>query len=292
MLNRVFLFLATNLAIIAVLNVSMRLLGLDAYLGATGQSMTGLMVFAAIIGMAGSFISLALSKTMAKRSTGAQVIDSPRNRQERWLLETVQQQAQAAGIGMPEVAIYDSEDVNAFATGMKKNSSLVAVSTGLLNTMTADEAEAVLAHEVSHIANGDMVTLALIQGVVNTFVVFFARIIGRIVDQALSGNRNGGGVGIGYWVSTMIAELVLGFLASMIVAYFSRKREFKADIGGGELAGNPNMIAALQKLQSLHGQPDLPEELTAFGISDRRKKFGSLFATHPPIEHRIAALQP
>jgi len=291
MFNRIFLFLATNMAIIFVLNISMRLLGFDTYMAATGQDTAGLLVFAAIIGMSGSFISLAMSKSMAKRSTGAQVIEQPANESQRWLLETVEKQAKLAGIGMPDVAIYDSPDVNAFATGMNKNNALVAVSTGLLKNMSRNEAEAVLAHEVTHVANGDMVTLALIQGVVNTFVVFFARIIGRMVDSALSGGRDSGRVGIGYWITTIVAEIVLGILASIIVFWFSRRREFKADFGGGQLAGKTNMIAALERLQSMHAPADLPEQMAAFGISHRQGKFGKLFASHPPMEERIAALK-
>ncbi|MCP4010202.1 MAG: protease HtpX [Proteobacteria bacterium] len=291
MFNRIFLFLATNMAIIFVLNISMRLLGFDTYMAATGQDTTGLLVFAAIIGMSGSFISLAMSKSMARRSTGAQVIEQPANEGQRWLLQTVTKQAEQAGIGMPEVAIYESPDVNAFATGMNKNNALVAVSTGLLKNMSRNEAEAVLAHEVTHVANGDMVTLALIQGVVNTFVVFFARIIGRMVDSALSGGRDGGRVGIGYWVTTIVAEIVLGILASTIVFWFSRRREFKADFGGGQLAGNANMVAALERLQSMHAPADLPEQMAAFGISHGPGKFGKLFASHPPLEERIAALR-
>jgi len=291
MFNRVFLFLATNMAIIFVLNITMRLFGFDVYMASTGQDPAGLLVFAAIIGMSGSFISLAMSKKMAKRSTGAQVIEQPANEGQRWLLETVEKQADQAGIGMPEVAIYDSPDVNAFATGMNKNNALVAVSTGLLKSMSRNEAEAVLAHEVTHVANGDMVTLALIQGVVNTFVVFFARIIGRMVDSAISGGRDGGRVGIGYWITTIVAEIVLGILASTIVFWFSRRREFKADFGGGQLAGNKNMIAALERLQSMHAPADLPEQMAAFGISHRKGKFGKLFASHPPMEERIAALR-
>jgi heat shock protein HtpX len=291
MFNRMFLFLATNMAIIFVLNITMRLFGFDTYMAATGQDTMGLLVFAAIIGMSGSFISLAMSKKMAKRSTGAQVIENPANESERWLLATVEQQAKQTGIGMPEVAVYDSPDVNAFATGMNKNNALVAISTGLLRSMSRNEAEAVLAHEVTHVANGDMVTLALIQGVVNTFVVFFARIIGRMVDSAISGGRDGGRVGIGYWITTIIAEIILGIMASTIVAWFSRRREFKADFGGGKLAGNANMIAALERLQSMHAPADLPEQIAAFGISHGPGKFGKLFATHPPMEERIAALK-
>lgn len=292
MFNRIFLFLATNMAILFILNISMKVLGIDTYMAATGQDTMGLLVFAAIIGMSGSFISLAMSKSMAKRTTGAKVIEQPTNDAERWLLEVVKSQAERAGIGMPEVAIYNSPDMNAFATGMNKNKALVAVSTGLLNSMTRDEAEAVLGHEVTHVANGDMVTLALIQGVLNTFVVFISRIIGGLVDSALSGNRDTGGrVGIGYWITSIVAELVLGVLASIIVFWFSRRREFKADFGGGKLAGNANMIAALERLRSMHEPKDLPESIAAFGISNGAGRFGKLFSSHPPMEERIAALK-
>lgn len=289
-MKRIVLFLGTNLAILLVLSVSMRLLGIDSYLAqsGTGINYQGLLVFAAIFGMGGSFISLAISKWTAKRFTGAKVITEPRSEVEQWLVETVKRQAKAAGIGMPEVAIYDSPDVNAFATGMRRNDALVAVSTGLLQRMTRDEVEAVLAHEVSHVANGDMVTLALIQGVVNTFVIFLSRVIGQLVDRVVFKNERGHG--IAFWVTTIVAELVLGVLASIIVAWFSRKREFRADAGGAALANRGKMIAALKRLQTVTGQP-LPDQLAAFGISGGIPKgLASLFMTHPPLEQRIDAL--
>ena len=289
-MKRIAYFIATNIAILFVLNISMRLLGLDLYLAQTGQSMTGLLIFAAAFGMIGSFISLAMSKSMAKRFSGARVIETPSNNTEVWLVDTVRKQAEAAGIGMPEVAIFDSPEVNAFATGMKKNDALVAVSSGLLNQMTREEAEAVMAHEVSHVANGDMVTLALIQGVVNTFVIFLSRIIGQIVDKAVFKNERGHGPG--FWITTIIAELVLGILASIIVMYFSRKREFKADEGGARLAGKANMIAALQRLQAAHQPAQLPDQLAAFGISGGQGLgLKRLFMSHPPLDERIAALR-
>ena len=290
-MKRVFLFLATNLAVIVVLGIVTRLLGADQWFTQQGINYQGLLIFAAIFGMGGSFISLAISKWSAKRMTGAQVIEQPRNEAERWLVATVQRQAQQAGIGMPEVAIFDSPQPNAFATGMNKNASLVAVSTGLLNNMTRDEVEAVLGHEVSHVANGDMVTLALIQGVVNTFVIFAARIVGYVVDSALRGNREGGGIGIGYFVTTIIAEIVFGILASTIVMWFSRQREFRADHGGAALAGRSKMIAALEKLK--RGQEGaLPDQLAAFGIKGSMGKgLRRLFMSHPPLDERIAALQ-
>ncbi len=288
MINRVFLFLATNFAVITVISVVGRLFGLDSILAQNGQNMSGLLFMCAAFGMIGSFISLAMSKSSAKRSTGAQVIENPANVDEQWLFDTVQNQAQMAGIDMPEIAVYDSPDINAFATGMKKNDALVAVSSGLLNTMTRKEAEAVLAHEISHVANGDMVTLSLIQGVVNTFVMFFA----RIVAQVMSGNRQGGGGGgMGYFVTYMIAQSIFGFLASIIVMYFSRVREFKADEGGATLAGKANMIAALERLNSQQAPTDLPEQIAAFGISSGRGKFGRLFMSHPPLPERIAVLE-
>lgn len=284
MLSRIFLFGLTNVAVIAVLSIVMKLFGIEQIMG--GQSLSGLLVMTAIMGMVGSFISLAMSKSSAKRSTGAKVIESPQNQQEKWLFDTVQKQAEKAGIGMPEVAIYDSPDVNAFATGMKKNDALVAVSTGLLNKMQADEAEAVLAHEITHVANGDMVTLTLIQGVVNTFVMFFA----RIIAGAVSGGRNSRG-GMAYFMVVMLAQAVLGIFATMIVKWFSRYREFHADLGGGKIAGNEKMIAALERLQSLHPPTDLPEQLAAFGIAGIPSKFSHLFASHPPLAERIARLK-
>lgn len=252
--------------------------------------MNSLLLFAAVFGFGGSLMSLAMSKWTAKRFTGAQVIEMPRNAQEHWLVTTVQRQAQQAGIGMPEVAIYHAPDVNAFATGMSKNDALVAVSTGLLNAMTEDEAEAVLAHEVSHIANGDMVTLALIQGVVNTFVIFLSRVIGHMVDRVIFKNEHGHGPA--FWITAIVAELVLGILASIIVMWFSRQREFRADAGGASLAGRDKMIAALQRLQMSVNQPHLPDQLSAFGISGGISSgLKSLFMSHPPLEERIAALR-
>ncbi len=288
-MKRIFLFLATNLAIVLVLSITLRVLGVEPYLTAQGLNLGSLLVFAAIFGMGGSFISLAISKWTAKRAVGAMVIENPRTPAEIWLVGTVRRHAQQAGIGMPEVAIYDSPEVNAFATGMNKNNALVAVSTGLLQSMTKEEAEAVLGHEISHVANGDMVTLALIQGVVNTFVLFLSRVIGYVVDKVVFKTERG--TGPAFFVTMIIAELVLGILASIIVMWFSRQREFRADRGGATLAGRPNMIAALQRLQQVHAAP-LPERMAAFGIAG---SVGSglkrLFMTHPPLEERIAALR-
>jgi len=291
-MKRVFLFLATNLAIVVVLSITLRLLGFERILDEQGAGLdiNSLLLFAAVFGFGGSLMSLAMSKWTAKRFTGAQVIEMPRNAREHWLLATVQRQAKKAGIGMPEVAVYHAPDVNAFATGMSKNDALVAVSTGLLNTMTEDEAEAVLAHEVSHIANGDMVTLALIQGVVNTFVIFLSRVIGHTVDRVVFKTENGHGPA--FWVTAIIAEIVLGILASIIVMWFSRQREFRADAGGASLAGRDKMIAALQRLQMSAHQQHLPDQLAAFGISGGISSgLKSLFMSHPPLEERIAALR-
>ncbi|MCP5245505.1 MAG: protease HtpX [Burkholderiales bacterium] len=291
-MKRIFLFLATNLAIIVVLSITLRLLGFERILDeqGTGLDINSLLLFAAVFGFGGSFMSLAMSKWTAKRFTGAQVIEMPRNAQEHWLITTVQRQAKAAGIGMPEVAIYNAPDVNAFATGMSKNDALVAVSTGLLNTMSQDEAEAVLAHEVSHVANGDMVTLALIQGVVNTFVIFLSRVIGHTIDRVIFKTEHGHGPA--FWITAIIAEIILGILASIIVMWFSRQREFRADAGGASLAGREKMIAALQRLQSTVKQPHLPDQLAAFGISGGiGSGLKSLFMSHPPLEERIAALK-
>ncbi|MDP2027479.1 protease HtpX [Sulfuriferula sp.] len=289
-MKRIFLFLATNLAIVLVLSVTMRILGVEPYLTANGLNLTSLLIFAAVMGMGGSFISLAISKWMAKRSVGAVVIENPRTPAEIWLVDTVRRQAQQAGIGMPEVAVFDSPEVNAFATGMNKNNALVAVSTGLLQSMSKEEAEAVLGHEISHVANGDMVTLALIQGVVNTFVMFLSRVIGYLVDKVVFKTERG--TGPAFFVTMIIAEMVLGVLASIIVMWFSRQREFRADSGGASLAGRQNMIAALQRLQQVHAGP-LPEKLAAFGIAGSGGVEGikRLFMTHPPLEERIAALQ-
>lgn len=289
-MKRIFLFLATNLAIVLVLSLSLRLLGVEPWLTARGINMSGLLVFAAVMGFGGAFISLALSKWMAKKSTGARVITAPATEEEAWLLNTVQRQAQAAGIGMPEVAIYDSPDVNAFATGMSRNNALVAVSSGLLRGMTRKEAEAVLGHEVSHVANGDMVTLTLIQGVVNTFVIVLARLVGNFVDKAILKNEEGHGPA--FFITTIVAELVLGVLASIIVMWFSRRREFRADAGSAGLTSRQDMAAALRRLQRLHNEP-LPEGMAALGIAggDKVPGWRRLFMTHPPLEERIAALE-
>jgi len=288
-LKRIVLFLATNIAVLAVLTVSMRLLGIDQYMASTGQDPWGLLIFAAILGFGGSLISLAMSKFIAKRSTGARVITQPANAEEAWLVATVRRLATQAGIGMPEVAIYDAPDVNAFATGARRDSALVAVSTGLLRKMSKDEVEAVLGHEVAHVANGDMVTLTLIQGVVNTFVIFLSRIIGRFVDQVIFKSERGHGPG--FFITVLVAQLVLGIFASMIVAWFSRQREFRADSGGAHLAGRHKMIAALEGLQRAHEPAELPDGLKAFGISGGAARFGRLFMTHPPLPERIAALR-
>ncbi len=290
-MKRIFLFLATNLAVILVASVTLSLLGVEGVLAQNGVDLDlrSLLIFAAVFGFGGSFVSLAMSKWMAKRATGAQVIETPTTPVEQWLVETVRRQAEQAGIGMPEVAIFPSEVPNAFATGMSRNSSLVAVSTGLLHSMDKDEVEAVLGHEIAHIANGDMVTLALIQGVVNTFVIFFARIIGHTVDRVIFKNEQGHG--IAYFVTSFIAEMVLGILASMIVMWFSRQREFRADAGGASLAGREKMIAALERLRR-GPKEDLPDQLAAFGINgglaDGLKR---LFMSHPPLEERIEALR-
>jgi heat shock protein HtpX len=289
--KRISLFLITNLAIVLVLSFTARLLGVDRVLTANGLNLGGLLVFAALFGFGGSFISLALSKWMAKRATGARVIDNPSNPTERWLVETVRRHAQLAGIGMPEVAVYEAPEINAFATGMNRNNALVAVSTGLLQQMTPDEAEAVLGHEVTHVANGDMVTLALIQGVVNTFVIFLARVIGYLVDRVVLKNDRDS-LGIGYWVTSIAAELVLGILASIIVMWFSRRREFRADAGGAQLAGRDRMVSALQRLKALYEPSTLPQAVEAFGISGKQSGgLARLFMSHPPLEERIAALQ-
>lgn len=288
-MKRIVLFLATNIAILAVLSISMRLLGIDQYMASTGQDPAGLLVFAALLGFGGSFISLAMSKFIAKRSTGARVIAEPRTPDEIWLFDTVRRQAAEAGITMPEVAVYDSPDVNAFATGARRNAALVAVSTGLLRQMDRQEVEAVLGHEISHVANGDMVTLTLIQGVVNTFVIFLSRIIGRLVDQVIFKSERGNGPG--FFITVIVAQLVLGLFASIIVAWFSRQREFRADAGGARLAGRQNMVAALQRLQRAHAPASLPDSMKAMGISGGMSRFGRLFMTHPPLPERIAALE-
>jgi heat shock protein HtpX len=289
--KRIVLFLITNLAILFVLNITMRILGVDRMLAQSGGLNLGaLLVFAAVIGFGGALISLAISKWSAKFMTGARVVANPQSDAEQWLVETVRRQAQMAGIGMPEVAIYDAPDINAFATGMNRNSALVAVSSGLLQNMTRDEAEAVLGHEITHVANGDMVTLALIQGVVNTFVIFLSRVIGNIVDRVVFKTERGNGPA--FWITSIIAELVLGILASIIVLWFSRRREFRADAGGAALAGRPKMIAALQRLKQAHEAPQLPAQMRAFGISGGQSGgLARLFMSHPPLEERIEALR-
>ncbi len=288
-MKRILLLIITNFAVLAVLSVSMQLLGIDRMLAQdTGLNLQGLLLMAAIFGFGGSFISLFISKWMAKMATGAQVIEVPSNTTERWLVDTVKRQAGKAGIGMPEVAVYDAPEINAFATGWNRNSALVAVSTGLLQNMSQDEAEAVLGHEVSHVANGDMVTLTLIQGVLNTFVIFLSRVIGFVVDRVLL--KNDRGMGPGYWITTIVAQLVLGLIASMIVAWFSRWREFRADAGGAQLAGRDKMIAALERLKLNQEQSQLPAQIAAFGISGGGGIMRFLMS-HPPLEVRIAALR-
>jgi len=286
---RIVLLVLTNLAVMALLAIVVKLTGIDVYTQRNGGiDLQGLLVLSAVMGMGGSFISLAMSKWIAKMTTHAQVITEPRDMTERWLVDTVRRHAEKAGIGMPEVAIYDAPEMNAFATGMSKNNALVAVSTGLLNQMDRAEVDAVLGHEIAHVANGDMVTMTLIQGVLNTFVIFFARVIGTIVDRAISGNREGGG--FAYFGIVMVLQLVLGFLASLIVLWFSRWREFRADAGGAALAGRGSMIAALERLRGNHGENTLPKAIQAFGISGEGG-IGRLLMSHPPLEERIAALR-
>ena len=290
-MTRLLLFLATNVAIIALISITFQVLGIEGLLLQNGVDLNlyALLVMSAVIGFAGSFISLAMSKWSAKRSMGVHVIEGSSSQQEKWLVDTVARQAEQAGIGMPEVGIFQSDTVNAFATGMNKNNSLVAVSTGLLQKMTADEAEAVLGHEVSHIANGDMVTMGLIQGVVNTFVIFLSRLVGFFVDRVIL--KNDRGLGIGYFVTSIIAQIFFSFFASMIVMWFSRRREYRADEGGAYLAGREKMIAALRRLQG-DTTDDLPGEFAAFGISGGRPTgMRALMMSHPPLEERIAALE-
>jgi heat shock protein HtpX len=288
-MKRIVLFLATNMAIVLVLSVTMRLLGVEPYLNANGLNLTALLIFAAVMGFGGSFMSLAISKWSVKRSLGVHVLENPASPTEVWLVDTVRRYAEKSGIRMPEVGVYDSPEVNAFATGMTRNSSLIAVSTGLLRNLTREEAEAVLGHEVAHAANGDMVTLALIQGVVNTFVMFLSRVIGHLVDRVVFKTERGQGPA--FFVTMIVAELVLGVLASIIVMWFSRRREFVADAGGANLAGRRHMIAALERLAGLHPQP-LPDKMAAFGIAGGvGGGLKRLFMTHPPLEERIAALK-
>jgi len=285
MFSRVVLFLLTNFAVIALLGIVMAVLGVDP------ATSGGLLVFASLFGFGGALISLLMSKWSAKRFSGAEVITQPRNEAERWLLATVHRQAQMAGIGLPEVAIYPAPEINAFATGANRNAALVAVSTGLLQSMSRDEAEAVLGHEVSHVANGDMVTMALLQGVLNTFVIVLSRVVGRIIDNALSNGRSQGG-GVGYFLSVIVLDMVFGLFASMIAMWFSRWREFRADAGGARLAGRHKMIAALQKLALAHGESTLPKQIAAFGISGAiGHGLRMLLMSHPPLEERIAALR-
>lgn len=291
---RILLFLATNLAVVIVAGIMLSLLGVSGYLDQTGGlDLTSLLIFCAVFGFSGSLVSLLISKWMAKRSTGTRVIENPSTPEERWLVETVRQLAADANIGMPEVGIFPAQQSNAFATGWNRNKALVAVSAGLLQRFNRDEVRAVLAHEIGHVANGDMITLALIQGVVNTFVMFFARIIGHTVDRVVFKTERGHG--LGFYIATFIAEIVLGILASMIVFWFSRRREFRADAAGARLAGSSAMIAALQRLQKesqAQVENQMPDTLTAFGISGGFKKtFGRAFTTHPPLEERINALR-
>jgi heat shock protein HtpX len=290
-MKRILLFLATNLAIIVLLNIVLRLLGVESIFAANGIDLQygNLLVFAAVVGFTGSLFSLAISKWTAKRMMGVRVIAQPANSMESWLVNTVQRLAQQAGIGMPEVGVFDSPEPNAFATGARRNAALVAVSTGLLQGMTQQEAEAVLGHEISHVANGDMVTLALIQGVVNTFVVFLSRVIGHTVDRVIFKTEEGRGPA--FWITTIVAELVLGLFATIIVMWFSRRREFRADAGGAHLAGRQQMISALERLKQLHSGP-LPDRMAAFGISGGMASgLKKLFMTHPPLDERIAALR-
>ncbi len=289
-MKRIFYFLVTNLAIVLVLSVTMRLLGVEPFLNANGLNLNSLLIFAAVMGFGGAFISLAISKWSAKKMSGAVTIENPKTPDEIWLMNIVKKQSETVGIQMPEVAIFNSPVVNAFATGMSRNSSLVAVSSGLLEMMTKDEAEAVIGHEISHIANGDMVTLTLIQGVVNTFVLFFSRVIGYTVDKVVFKTRQG--TGPAFFITMIISELLLGVLASIVVMWFSRQREYRADIGGGQLAGNQKMIAALQRLKSQYESSALPKSIAALGISgEQGMGLKELFSTHPSLDDRIARLK-
>ena len=290
-MQRILLFLLTNIAIMVILSITLRILGVDSLLMQNGSDLNinALVIFSGVFGFGGAFISLAISKWMAKRMTGAKVISSPSNNIEKWLIETVENQSKTVGIKMPEVAIFPSSQMNAFATGASKNNALVAVSQGLLDNMTQGEIEAVVGHEMSHVANGDMVTLTLIQGVVNTFVIFFSRVIGHIVDRVILKNQRG--YGIGYFVTTIFAQVILSILASVIVMYFSRKREYIADTGGADLAGHQNMINALKRLGQKEPEA-LPEQLAAFGIGEKPKSNRSqLWSSHPPLEDRIKVLE-
>ena len=290
---RILLFLLTNIAVLVVASIVLSVLGVERYISSSGLNLTSLLIFCAVFGFTGSIISLLLSKKMAKWGSKAQVIEQPRNHKEQWLLTTVQELANDAGIKMPEVAVFPAHEANAFATGWNKNDALVAVSSGMLDRYPPDEIRAVMAHEIGHVANGDMVTLTLIQGVVNTFVMFFARIAGYAVDQFLRKDDEGeGSVGWGYYIATMIFEILFGILASMIVMWFSRYREFRADEAGARLAGKGAMIAALARIQSEHEVSHMPDTMVAFGIRHGRKSsFGELFSSHSPIDDRIAAVQ-
>ena len=289
-MKRIFYFLVTNLAIVLVLSVTMRLLGVEPFLNANGLNLNSLLIFAAVMGFGGAFISLAISKWSAKKMSGAVTIENPKTLDEIWLMNIVKKQSETVGIQMPEVAIFNSPVVNAFATGMSRNSSLVAVSSGLLEMMTKDEAEAVIGHEISHIANGDMVTLTLIQGVVNTFVLFFSRVIGYTVDKVVFKTRQG--TGPAFFITMIISELLLGVLASIVVMWFSRQREYRADLGGGQLAGKQKMIAALQRLKIQYESSTLPKSIAALGVSGEQGiGLKELFSTHPSLDDRIARLQ-
>lgn len=289
-MKRVIYFLITNLAIVLVLSITMRLLGVEPFLNANGLNLNSLLIFAAVMGFGGAFISLAISKWSAKQMSGAVTIENPKTPDEIWLMNIVKKQSTAVGIQMPEVAIFNSPVVNAFATGMSRDSSLVAVSSGLLEMMTKDEAEAVIGHEISHIANGDMVTLTLIQGVVNTFVLFFSRVIGYTVDKVVFKTREG--TGPAFFITMIISELLLGVLASIVVMWFSRQREYRADFGGGQLAGNQKMIAALKRLKAQYEPSALPKSIAALGISgEQGMGLKELFSTHPSLDDRIARLQ-
>jgi heat shock protein HtpX len=289
-MKRIFYFLLTNLAILLVLSITMRLLGVEPFLNANGLNLNSLLIFAAVMGFGGAFISLSISKWSAKQMSGAVTIETPKTPDEIWLLDVVKKQSKAVGIQMPEVAIFQSPVVNAFATGMSRNSSLVAVSSGLLEMMTKDEAEAVIGHEISHVANGDMVTLTLIQGVVNTFVLFFSRVIGYTVDKVVFKTRQG--TGPAFFITMIISELLLGVLASIVVMWFSRQREYRADAGGGQLAGTQKMIAALQRLKVQHEESALPKSIAALGVSGNQGMgLKALFSTHPSLDDRIARLK-
>ncbi len=292
-MKRILLFLGTNLAVIALASITLNILGVGNYMSSQGLNLGSLLIFCAVFGFAGSFVSLFISKWMAKMSTGTQIIEQPRNAQERWLVDTVAELSEKAGIGMPEVGVFPSPESNAFATGWNKNAALVSVSQGLLDRFSPSEARAVIGHEIGHVANGDMVTLSLIQGVVNTFVMFFARLIGYAVDSFLRKDEDSSGPGIGFYVTSIIAEIILGFLASAIVMWFSRQREFRADEAGAQLAGTGNMVAALERLRSEYEAPTvMPATMSAFGIrSGLKEGLAAMFTSHPPLDQRIAALQ-